>query len=390
MSKYVAKICFVSAIPLSLVAFMKPHIELLSNNYKIKLVSNGKDNDVSDLLKNNVSFKGLPIKRHVSLISDLSNLYKLWSFLRSEKIDIIHSITPKAGLLSMLAGYYSKTPVRIHWFTGQVWATKKGVSRTIFKYIDRLTAMCATHLLVDSPSQRDFLLKENIVQDDSKLTVLGHGSVCGVDIQRFKPSVKNKEQIKSDLNIPKDALLGLFLGRLNHDKGIIELAKAFKIASEKCPNFHLLIVGPDEANIKDSLDNILSDVIDRVHFVGFTNDPHIYMSSADMFILPSYREGFGSSVIEAAACGLPSIGSNIYGLSDAIVDGVTGLLVPVKDVSQLSKAMIRLTSDNDLRIKMGHQALERVKKHFDQLVLAELLSTYYSNLGNVEVKKAAK
>lgn len=384
-----SKVCFISAIPLSLVAFMKPHIKILSNNHQIQLVSNGKKTDVLELLDKNVSFKGLGIKRKISIFSDFSNLLKMWYLLRSNKTDIVHSITPKAGLLGMLAGYCSRTPVRIHWFTGQVWATKKGMSRTILKNIDRLTAMCATHLLVDSPSQRDFLIKEKVVKDVSKLTVLGYGSVCGVDLQIFKPSLKNKERIKNDLKIHKDAVLGLFLGRLNHDKGVIELAKAFKIAAGICPDFHLLIVGPDEANMKDTLDKVLFDVIDRVHYVGFTNDPQLYMSSADVFILPSYREGFGSSVIEAAACGLPSIGSNIYGLSDAIVNDVTGLLVPAKDISQLSKAMIRLVTDTDLRLKMGKQALERVKKHFDQKVLAELLSAYYSNLRNVEIKKDA-
>jgi len=328
----------------------------------------------------------LPIAREISPLADLLALFAFWRLLRREKIQVIHSNTPKAGLLGMIAGMLAGVPVRIHWFTGQVWATKKGFARWLLKASDRLLAACATNLLADSTSQAKFLISEGVVRR-SQVAVLGEGSVCGVDTARFQPRPDIRSRIRADYGIADTDIVALYLGRLKPDKGIPELASAFLIAAQQCPDLHLLLVGPDEGGMREVVAQVIADVSDRVHFVGFTTEPEAFMAAADYFVLPSHREGFGSSVIEAAACGIPTIGSRIYGLSDAIVDGETGLLVLVSDVASLADAMIRLTLDADYRRTLGAQALERARRDFRQEVLTNALLMYYTDCLSTKSEK---
>lgn len=377
------RICLVATIPHPLVVFMGPHIRALSQHYHITIATNGSvgalgSADVlAPLLGEHVSYVNIPIAREISPLADLLALFALWRLLRREKIQIIHSNTPKAGLLGMIAGMLAGVSVRIHWFTGQVWATRKGFERWLLKASDRLLATCATHLLADSLSQAEFLVSEGVVQP-SQVTVLGEGSVCGVDTDRFQPSPDIRSRIRANYGIADTDCIALYLGRLKLDKGIPELASAFLIAAQQCPDLHLLLVGPDEGGMREVVGQIIRDVSDRVHFVGFTTEPEAFMAAADYFVLPSHREGFGSSVIEAAACGIPTIGSQIYGLTDAIIDGRTGLLIPVGNVSAIADAMIKLTTDKDFRLYLGKQALKRINSDFNQTILINALLSYYT------------
>jgi glycosyltransferase involved in cell wall biosynthesis len=373
-----------------LVVFMGPHIGVLGRHYDITMVTNGSPDSLGGLdslvplLGERVCFRNLPIAREISVLADLSTLIALWRLFRREKFHIVHSITPKAGLLTMIAGLLAGVPIRIHCFTGQVWATRKGLGRWLLKALDRLLTACATHLLADSPSQRKFLIREGVVRS-GKVTVLGQGSVCGVDTVRFQPNPVSRSKVRADLGISDTAVVALYLGRLNPDKGIPELASAFLLATQQCVDLHLLLVGPDEAGMQALVADTLSTVADCVHFVGFTTEPEAFMAAANFFVLPSHREGFGSSVIEAAACGIPTIGSRIYGLTDAIVDGVTGLLVPADDVVGIADAMIRLAMDHDFSFTLGEQALARVKRDFKQELLTDALLNYYTSCLNLKV-----
>ena len=378
------RICLVATVPMPLVVFMGPHIRALSQHYDITIVTNGNAGSLGDadsltpLLGEQVSYQNLQIAREVSVFTDLLVLIVLWRLFRREKFQVVHSITPKAGLLTMIAGLLAGMPVRIHWFTGQVWVTRKGPGRWLLKTLDRLLAACATHLLADSPSQSKFLVREGVVHP-IQMTVLRQGSVCGVDTTRFQPNTVSRSKIRANLGITDTAVVALYLGRLNSDKGIPELASAFLLAAQQCADLHLLLVGPDEAGMQALVAHTLSIVADRVHFIGFTKEPEAFMAAADFFVLPSHREGFGSSVIEAAACGIPTIGSRIYGLTDAIVDGETGLLVPVGDISGIADAMIRLAMEQDFRLTLGEQALARVKRDFKQEMLTDALLDFYAS-----------
>ena len=369
----------VAAVPLTLTAFMVPHIQILSRIHRITLVASSSDERMSGLVGPNVTFERLEISRLISIAADVRALVQLWRLFRHHQFDLVQSITPKAGLLTMVAGYLAGVPLRVHWFTGQVWATKRGARRWFLKMLDRVLAGCSTHLLADSASQRAFLEREGVVRS-GQVVVLGHGSVCGVNTDRFRPDPMMRTKIRARVGLSGHAVVGLYLGRLNRDKGLPELAAAFAGAAETCPYLHLLVVGPDEGGIREFMSRTLTHVASRVHFVDFTSEAQCYMTASDFFVMPSHREGFGSTVIEAGACGIPSIGTKIYGLSDALVDGESGILVTVGDVSALSAAMLRLATDEDVRNDMGKTARQRVKQYFEQAHLTAALAAYYDQL----------
>jgi glycosyltransferase involved in cell wall biosynthesis len=375
------KICIVATIPMSINVSMKPHVDMLSALYEVTLIANGKKHDFSVLFGEQIFAIPVNISRSVSLMQDLLALLRLCKIFKHEQFDAVHSITPKAGLLAMLAALAAGVPVRIHTFTGQVWANKSGVVRWGLKALDKLIAKCATGLLTDSFSQRLFLINEKIVQPD-KIIVLGNGSVCGVDVGRFKPNLVKRLQIRSELSIPEDGIVCLYLGRLNPDKGVQDLAAAFASFAANTPYAHLMVVGPDEGGMSEVLQSFLRNCGNQYHRIGFTNKPEDYMAAADIFCLPSYREGFGSVLIEAAAAGVPALASNIYGITDAVVNGRTGLLHEPKNVVQIAEILQKMINDNVLRQYMSVQAIVRVKELFATQVLVDAMRNYYSSLLN--------
>ena len=373
------KICIVATVPFALIMFMKPHIVMLSEHYDVTLIANGKEGDVDMLLGKHVRFISVKISRKISLWSDIVTLYKLYTVFRKAHYDVVHSLTPKAGLLAMLAAYVARVPNRIHTFTGQVWANKSGMARWMLKTLDKSIAWCATSLLTDSVSQRRFLTVEHIVKEE-KIVVLGNGSACGVDPKRFKPNMATRHQIRNDLSIPDSAIVYLFLGRLNKDKGIQDLALAFSELADHMPHIHLLVVGPDESNMDMELRLILGKYLGQFHRVGFTNKPEDYMACADIFCLPSYREGFGSVLIEAAAVCIPAVASRIYGITDAVVDGETGLLHQPKNIEEIKCALLTLSNNLDLRERMSKQAMARAHDLFSIDVVVGAMRQYYKNM----------
>lgn len=366
------RLCMVAAVPTSLTTFIAPHVRALSGTADITLVASTAPDPTSGALPGGVRFHPQHIARGVSIQADMRSLVRLWVFFRRERFDLVQSITPKAGLLAMVAARLAGVPVRIHWFTGQVWATRRGTTRLLLKTMDRVLAAAATHLLADSASQRAFLEREGVV-GTGRVTVLCDGSVCGVDTSRFRPDAATSAAVRDKLGIPAAAIVALYVGRLNTEKGLPELAAAFGCASPICRTLHLLIVGPDEGGLKQQILRCAGDAKIRLHFVGQTSRPEAYMAAADFLVLPSHREGFGATVIEAAACGLPAIGTRIYGLTDAIVDGETGILVPVGDEAALTNAMLQLATDGGLCRRMGAVARRRAKMQFDQSRLTAAL-----------------
>lgn len=375
------KICIVATVPFALVMFMKPHISMLAEQYNVTLVANSTGQDVSSLLGDHVQFIHVNIVRKIYPWRDAVVLFQLNRIFSKERFDVVHTITPKAGLLGMLAALLAGVPNRIHTFTGQVWANKVGMARWGLKILDRLIARCATSLLADSFSQCQFLIEQHVVEKD-KIVVLGNGSVCGVDIERFKPNLSVRQQIRSNLSIPDNAIVYLFLGRLNKDKGIQDLAHAFADLASKMPHVHLLVVGPDEGGMDMMLQLILGNFSGQFHRVGFTDKPEDYMACADIFCLPSYREGFGSVIIEAAATGVPAVASNIYGLVDAVKNGETGILHQPKNIEEMELALLTLSNDDGLRKKMSRQAMARVHAFFTTDVVEDAMRKYYNNLLN--------
>lgn len=328
-------------------------------------------------------YVSIEIPRKIDPLRDLVALIRLWSFFRRSSFEIVHSTTPKAGLLCSLAARLAGVPVRVHTFTGQPWVGLSGFKRFLAKGGEKLISRLNTHCYTDSHSQRNFII-ENGIARPGQISVLGAGSVAGIDLQRFNPARFTAEDrcgLKSRLGIPQDARVLLFVGRLTRDKGIVELLAAFARVVASGADVFLLMLGPrDETDIDALLDEFPPALRARLIMPGFSHEPEQFMSIACMLLLPSYREGFGTAVIEAAAMGIPTIGSDIYGLTDAIVDGQTGLLVPVRNVDTLVAAIETLLKDPDLRQKMGRAARARVEKEFSCTRVNDLVIGEYVEL----------
>lgn len=368
------KLCFVVSTPMTIKAFLYEPIKRLSERYAIYVIANISEGQPLDWLKDYATVIPVPIERKVSLFKDFVSLFRLINICRRSNFDAVHSVTPKAGLLAMLAAFISRVPMRTHTFTGQVWATKQGLKRQVLKTFDCLIAKLANHVLIDSDSQRNFLVSQGVVSSINS-EVLADGSISGVDVVRFKPDVISRKDIRKELSIAESDVVILYLGRLNNDKGVVDLARAFARMGQS--HAHLLLVGPDEDNTKSKLIIQSQACMDKVHFVDFTSEPEKYMAAADILCLPSYREGFGNVIIEAAAVGVPSVGSRIYGLTDAIEEDVSGLLFQARDVDDLAEKLEKLVVDSALRNTLGHQARQRVESKFTSQRLSEAWLEYY-------------
>jgi glycosyltransferase involved in cell wall biosynthesis len=321
----------------------------------------------------------VPIARPIALWADVLALFALVRLFRQKRYDLVHSLTPKAGLLAMLAARLAGVPLRLHMFTGQVWVTRRGPMRTLLKSADRLIGRLATHVLTDSASQREFLVAQGIVTA-RKSAVLAQGSSCGVDTARFRPDAAARERVRRSHGIPADAVVFLYLGRINRDKGLLDLAQAFAAIGAQYPQAHLLLVGPDEDHLHAALANAAADSAARLQQAGFTDRPQEYYAAADVCCLPSYREGFPTSMLEAAATGAPAIGSRIYGITDAIVEGETGLLFEAGNAQQLAQCMRTLAGDAGLRARLGNAARERAVRDYSSAVVTAALLEYYAAL----------
>ncbi len=372
-----ARLCFVVSSPLTARAFLSGHIAALGERYAVDLAVDATDDSGLGDIPSHARVVPLPIRRDVAPHADLRALVRLYLLFRRERYAAVSSVTPKAGMLAMLAAALAKVPLRIHVFTGQVWVTRLGWKRRLLKLADRIMARQATHVLADSPSQRDFLVAEGVAAAH-KIRVLGDGSICGADGERFRPDAGRRTAVRSAHGIPEEAVVFLFLGRLNRDKGVLDLADAFAALGD--PAAWLLVVGPDEAALRREMERRLGATLARTRFVGYTERPEDFMAAADVFCLPSYREGFGMVIIEAAAAGIPAIGSRIYGITDAIEENVTGLLHPPGDVTGLAELMALLAGDVARRRTMGEAARERALRLFSREAVTQAWVGFYRQL----------
>lgn len=366
MSRSVPKMCMLAATPLSVHFFLKPHLIALSHHFEVTLACNPKNDAYLPPLDLPVRQVAVGIARKISPLRDLIALFELYGLFRRERFDLVVSVAPKAGLLGMLAAFLAGVPCRVHFFQGEVWASKRGPMRILLKTMDRVIAQVAHHVLAMGPGERRFLEVQGVTSL-GQVQVLGSGSISGVDLERFRPDPEARSSLRKTHGIPDDAVVCLFLGRFTADKGVFDLVSAFAMCSEKNPRLWLILAGPDEEGVSPRLRSALQgETVRRMLIEGFTRTPERYLAAADFLCLPSYREGFSVVVIEAAAVGIPTIGSRIYGVSDAIVEGVTGLLVSPGDVPQLAAALSRLADDGVLRARLASAGRARVENEFEQ------------------------
>lgn len=357
------KMCVVSTTPLTIHFFLKSHLRALATFSDIVLALNPGNDPYTPELQLPLRMFPISIKRNIDFFADIRTLKQLYRLFRREKPDLVWAVTPKGGLLGMLAAWLAGVKCRVFIFQGEVWASKVGPMRWILKLADKVCAYCATCLLAVSFTERLFLEQENVVPV-GRVQVLGKGSISGVDLERYKPDSKERGVIRKEYKIPPDAVVVLFVGRLTKDKGLLELAEAFSRLSTARDNLWLLIVGPDEQELSTAIREILGEASVKCVFAGFSSHPEKYMVAADFICLPSYREGFGMVIVEAAAAGIPAVGSKIPGISDAILENKTGLLVEPQNIDALQSALLRLIDDSGLRHQLALAARQNVLENF--------------------------
>lgn len=378
-------IWFVVTTPFAANAFLREHLLALSKNYTIRLIVNAKAYPLDNSLSAAVDVLHMDIARKISPFSDLKAGWKLLTLMLLQRPDAVHSITPKAGLMAMLAGRLAGIPLRTHVFTGQVWANKTGLKRWLLKHADKLIARCATHVLADSASQCRFLEKEGVVPAGG-ISMLGNGSIAGVDLTRFYPEASLREAVRVELSALPDCTVFLFVGRIVADKGIRDMLEAFKELLTRKAHCLLWIVGPDEEGLRQQMEKEYADISYAVRWIGPTPEPANYMRAADIFLLPSYREGFGSVIIEAAACGIPAIAYRTEGVIDAVAAADTGLLVKKGDVTELASAMRWMADHVAERAQMGEKAHKRAEALFSSGHVVKAWLDFYAQQMDVKLK----
>ncbi len=375
------KIVFIVAIPETARSFLKDHFQELGKFYNIHLVATfNNDEDIQFFEKFGIKCHNIKIIRNISIIYDLKALFSLYKLFKNEAFDCTHSVTPKAGLLTAIASWFAKIKHRVHIFTGQVWATRHGIMRWLLKSLDKIPATLNTNLLVDGKSQREFLIQEHVLNRENS-QVLANGSICGVHMERFIISSKIRMAERTKFGFKDDDVVFIFMGRLNHDKGIGEIYEAFNRLVNDYPNSKLLFYGKDEEEYENKAkeyQNIKKEV--NFFYPGSTTKPFDALQAGDVFVLPTWREGFGSSVIEAQALELPVITSNAYGVVDASVPGVTGLQCKVGDVDSLYECMKQYYSNPELRKQHGKSGRKRVEKLFDNKIVTAAWLEFYKKL----------
>lgn len=377
------KLVRLSTIPLSMNVLLKGQLTFLNKSFEVIAVSGG-GKDLSEVKeREGVRAIELKMERKISPIRDLLSLIKLYFLFLKEKPEIVHSITPKAGLLSMLAAKFAGVPIRIHTFTGLIFPSKTGMLKKILILMDRLLCWAATNIYPEGQGVKNDLIKYKITQ--KPLNVIANGNVNGIDIAHFSPqqvSEEVKQQLKQDLNIQDTDFVFVFVGRLVGDKGINELVAAFKQFDVE--NTKLLLVGAEERNLDPLKEDTIYEIENNKNIiaVGFQSDVRPYFAIADALVFPSYREGFPNVVMQAGAMELPSIVSDINGCNEIIVENVNGWIIPPKNVEELYLAMRRMMEDKKAYLDLKIQSRQMIVDRYQQQVVWEALLQEYKQLLN--------
>lgn len=369
------KIIRSSTVPQSLDSFCNGVLKELSQEYEVVAVSSPGEALDKVSQREGVRTIAVPMERHISLMNDLRSLWQMWRVMRRERPDLVHSMTPKAGLICMMAAWLARVPRRVHMFTGLVWPTSTGLKRRILMATDWLTCACATHIIPEGEGVKHDLLSHHITRKPIK--VLGYGNVKGIDMEHYNPALFSNVSHQEGFTF-------VFVGRIVRDKGINELVAAFDRLHEDYPDVRLVLIGPRE----DDLDPVLPATLERINSgngieaVGPQSDVRPFYASADALVFPSYREGFPNVVIEAGAMGLPSIVTDINGSREIIIDGQNGVIVPPRDEEALYQAMKRFVEQPDEIAAMAQKARGLIASRYEQSYVRQCLYDFYHEILN--------
>jgi glycosyltransferase involved in cell wall biosynthesis len=385
------KLIRVTTVPVSLRVLLTGQMRFMSEaGLEVVMVSSDGP-DVEKLLATECCEHVIvPMTREVTPFQDLKGLFRLWRFFLRERPDIVHSHTPKAGLLAMIAGRFAGVPICIHTVAGIPALSRTGLSRSILLAIESLTYRFAHRVYPNSKELMKIMRQENLC-NESRMSVIGHGSSNGIDSAFFNRTEEISQEAR-DLRlrhgIPFDAKLLCFVGRIVADKGINELVGAFSRIVATKPSTYLMLVGSFESEL-DPLSERTSHLIStdaRIVRVGFQQDVRPFMAASDIFVFPSYREGFPNVVMQAACMDVPVIASDINGCNEIIIDGENGFLVTPKNERMLQEAIDRLLDDETLRDRFAKSARKSVVERYERtFVQGEILKEYKRLLSNLNL-----
>ena len=372
------KIIRSSTVATSLNTFCRGTLRDLAKTYSVVAVSSP-DGELDEIAqREGIPVIGVPMSRPIAPLRDLVSLWRLIRVFRRERPTMVHSITPKAGLLCMIAAWICRVPVRLHTFTGLVFPTATGLKQKILILTDRITCACATHIVPEGEGVKNDLLRFHITK--KPLQVLGHGNVRGIDLvhySRCDEVMQAAKEIRRD-----DRFTFVFIGRIVRDKGIDELVEAFTSLHTRHPEARLILVG----RFEDNLDPVSESTRAAIHShpaieaVGNQSDVRPWLAASDALVFPSYREGFPNVVIEAGAMGLPSIVTDINGSREIIHDGENGVIVPSHSSQALLQAMTQFIENPQTTSAMAHNARPLIASRYEQSFVQQCLFDYYKKI----------
>lgn len=372
------KVLRIATVPLSLDLLLKGQLRMLNEEYEVVAVSSPGKELEKVAGREGVRTVAVGMERRISLFKDLVSLCRLIKVIRREKPWMVHTVTPKAGLLGMMAAWVCGVPVRVHTFTGLVFPTAWGLKRKILMATDRLTCACATSINPEGKGVMNDLKRFGITRRDMK--IVGNGNINGIDLEFF---CRTPEVMEVAAKWRKEGSFTFcFVGRIVGDKGMNELAEAFGKLIAEYPACRLLLVGAFEEKLDPVSPKVKAffENCRQVEFVGWQDDIRPFLAASDVFVFPSYREGFPNVVIQAAAMGVPSIVTDINGCNEIICDGVNGVIVPSHDADRLYEAMKRMREDGEAWANMSRKARASVAERYERKYVWNEIKKFYAEL----------
>ena len=383
------KLIRITTVPISFKVLLKGQLRFMtSNGFDVKGVSSDGE-ELKEVRENEgIVMEAINMSRKITPFQDLKSLWEMWNFLRKEKPQIVHTHTPKAGIIGMLAARLAGVPHRLHTVAGLPLMEATGIKRKILNFVEKLTYSSATRVYPNSKGLYDFILQNHFTQSN-KLKIIANGSSNGINTTFFSPaqvSEIEKVALREKLNIHSDDFVFVFVGRIVSDKGINELIKAFSelqaAGNNELTGIKLLLVGGLESDLDPLNPETLAEINQNrdIISVGFQQDVRPFFAISDALAFPSYREGFPNVVMQAGAMGLPSIVSDINGCNEIIVEGENGLIIPPKNVEKLKEKMLTLARDKNLYIKLKENSRRMIKNRYEQSMVWKALLEEYEGL----------
>lgn len=376
------KVLRISTIPMSLDLLLKGQLKMLAEHYEVVAVSSPGPELQKVAEREGVRTVELPMERRISLWKDLVALVKMIRLFRKEKPDLVHSLTPKAGLLSMLAGWICRVPVRIHMFTGLVFPSATGWKQKLLILTDKLTCACATYVNPEGLGVKRDLERFHITR--KPLHIIGNGNINGMDMEYYSRSDEVMQQ--AAVIREEKSFTFCFVGRMVGDKGINELVSAFQVVYQRHPEARLLLVGPFEEHLDPVSPETKEQILHHagIRFMGWQEDVRPFLAASDVFVFPSYREGFPNVVLQAGAFDLPSVVTDINGCNEIIISGENGVIIPPKNKEALLSAMLQLMEHPEERERLAGNARRMVEERYEQQRLWKEIVKTYEELLSIE------